>query len=73
MGVRISTVAYSTYAYGGHPGGRWTGGHPGGRWAGGHPGGRSLQGDIRACAMGEGGHGGSSIGEAGGMYQQLNI
>jgi hypothetical protein len=24
VGVRISTVTYSTYAYGGHPGGRWT-------------------------------------------------
>ena len=34
------------------------------------PAGAMLQGGMRACAIGEGGHGGSPIEEAGGMYQQ---
>jgi hypothetical protein len=33
------------------------------------PAGATLQGGIHACALGEGGHGGSPIGEAGEMHR----
>jgi hypothetical protein len=77
MGVRISTVTCGVCACCGHPGGRRTaGGRRADTPAGGGqvdtPAGATLQGGIYAYAMGEGGYGGSPIGEAGKAHQQRN-